>query len=85
MLRVSGARKFARIEVMAHEQQVTCMHCEHAFRVCIPTDDMFPPKADAIFQVDCPNCNKVTSFMANAGTQRDRCDMSLPIARKTVQ
>ena len=70
---------------MAHEQQVTCMQCGHSFRVCIPTDSMFPPKADTIFEAGCPNCEKLTNFIAIAGTQRDDCDGSLPIARKAVQ
>jgi hypothetical protein len=70
---------------VAHEQQVACMHCGHSFRVCIPTDDIFPPKADTIFESDCPNCGKATNFTATAGTQRDTCDGSLPIARKIIQ
>jgi hypothetical protein len=72
---------------MAHEQDATCQHCGEKFRVCIPLDDMFPPKADTIFEADCPNqkYNKTTNFMAGAGTQRDSCDGTLPIARKVIQ
>lgn len=72
---------------MAHEQTVACLHCGESFRVCIPTDDMFPPKADTIFEADCPNdaCGKATSFVAGAGTQREGCDDTMPTARKVVQ
>lgn len=72
---------------MAHEQSITCQHCGESCRVCIPLDDMFPPKADTIFEVNCPNpkCGKVTNFIAGAGTQRESCDGALPIARKVMQ
>jgi len=66
---------------MAYEQQVECMHCHHSFRVCIPLDDMFPPKADSIFDADCPQCGQVTDFFARASTQRADCDGSHPVAR----
>lgn len=70
---------------MAHEQQVNCMHCAYPFRVCIPTDGMFPPKADTIFEADCPHCGKLTNFLTTAGTQRNSCDGTLPTARTVVQ
>lgn len=70
---------------MAHEQQAKCMHCAHLFRVCIPLEDMFPPKADSRYEVDCPECGRISNFIPAAGIQRTDCDGTLPIAREAAQ
>jgi len=69
---------------MAHEQQISCMHCQHSFRACLDTTEN-PPDANSIYEVECPNCNRITNTMPTAGTQRESCSDDLPIGRKVVK